>query len=67
MIKGLCVETIRELEQIVLDCSRSKFSEFDLWSKVDGNQEVSLFAIVEADCLRYIGGSWISQSPARDE
>ncbi len=67
MIKGLCVETICELEQIALNCSRSKFSEFDLWSNVDGNQEVSLFAIVEADCRGYIGGSWISQSAARDE
>ncbi len=36
-------ETIRELETLISDCSRSKISEYDLWTKADGKQEVKAY------------------------
>ena len=36
-------ETIRELEQIIEKSSGSKISEYDLWSKEDGKQEVKVY------------------------
>ncbi len=36
-------ETIRELETLISDCSRCKISQYDLWTKADGKQEVEAY------------------------
>ena len=59
VIEDIRAETIRELETLVSDCSRSKISEYNLWTKADGKQEVkaylrSLKQIVE-DILADLG------------
>ena len=43
VIEDIHAETIRELEILVSDCSRSKISEYDLWTKDDGKQEVKVY------------------------
>jgi hypothetical protein len=43
VIKDIRAEKIRELETLIADCSRSKISEYDLWTKGDGKQEVKVF------------------------
>ena len=43
VIEDIHAETIRELETLVSDCSRSKISEYDLWTKDDGKQEVKVY------------------------
>ena len=55
VIEDIRAETIRELETLISDCSRSKISEYDFWTKGDGKQEVkaylrSLKHIVEDIC-----------------
>ena len=41
--EGIRAETIRELEHLIADCSRSKISEYDLWTQADGKQEVKVY------------------------
>jgi hypothetical protein len=43
VIEDIRAETIRELETLISDCSRSKISEYDLWTKADGKQEVKAY------------------------
>ena len=43
VIEDIHAETIRELETLISDCSRSKISEYDLWTKADGKQEVKVY------------------------
>ena len=43
VIEDIRCETIRELEQITEKSSGSKISEYDLWTKDDGKQEVKVF------------------------
>ena len=43
VIEDIRAETIRELETLISDCSKSKISEYDLWTKADGKQEVKVF------------------------
>ena len=43
MIEDIRADTIRELETLISDCSRSKISEYDLWTKADGKQEVKAY------------------------
>ena len=33
MVEDIHAETIRELETLISDCSRSKVSEYDLWTQ----------------------------------
>ena len=52
-------ETIRELETLISDCSRSKISEYDLWTKADGKQEVKAYLrnlkVIVQDILANLG------------
>ncbi len=43
VIEDIRVETVRELETLIADCSRSYISEYDLWTKGDGKQVVKAF------------------------
>ena len=43
VIEDIRAETIRELETLIWDCSRNKISEYDLWTKADGKQEVKVY------------------------
>ena len=43
VIEDIHAETIRELETLISDCSRSKISEYDLWTQGDGKQEVKVY------------------------
>ena len=43
VIQDIRAETIRELEHLIADCSRSKISEYDLWTQADGKQEVKVY------------------------
>ena len=43
VIEDIRAETIRELEHLIADCSRSKISGYDLWTQVDGKQEVKVY------------------------
>jgi hypothetical protein len=43
VIEDIRAETIRELEHRIADCSRSKISEYDLWTQADGKQEVKVY------------------------
>jgi hypothetical protein len=43
VIEDIRSETIRELETLISDCSRSKISEYDLWTQGDGKQEVKVY------------------------
>ena len=59
IVEDLHAESIREIEKIISDSSASKISEFDLWKKIDGEQETrvclrSLRHIVE-DLLAEMG------------
>ncbi len=40
VIEDIRAENIRALETLIADCSRSKISVYDLWTKGDGKQEV---------------------------
>ncbi len=40
VIEDIRVETTRELETLISDCSRCKISQYDLWTKADDKQEV---------------------------
>ena len=33
--EGIRAETIRELEHLIADCSRSSISEYDVWTQAD--------------------------------
>ena len=43
VIEDIRAETIRELETLISDCSKSKISEYDLWTQGDGKQEVKVY------------------------
>ena len=43
VIEDIRAETIRKLETLISDCSRSEISEYDLWTKADGKQEVKVY------------------------
>jgi hypothetical protein len=43
VVEDIHAETIRELETLISDCSRSKISEYDLWTQGDGKQEVKAY------------------------
>ncbi len=43
VIEDIRAETIREQETLISDCSRCKISQYDLWTKVDGKQEVKAY------------------------
>ena len=43
VIENIRAETIRELETVISDCSRSKLPEYDLWTKADGKQRANVF------------------------
>ena len=43
VIEDIRAETIRELETLISDCSRCKISQYDLWTKADGKQEVKVY------------------------
>ncbi len=59
MIEDIRAETIRELEALISDCSRSKISEYDLWTKADGKQEVKAYLrnlkVIVQDILADLG------------
>jgi hypothetical protein len=40
VIEDIRAETIRELEALISDCSRCKISQYNLWTKANGKQEV---------------------------
>ena len=59
VIEDINADSIRELEKMISDTSKSKISEFDLWKKIDGKQEVkgylrSLQRIIE-DLVAHLG------------
>jgi hypothetical protein len=62
VIEDTRAETIQELETLISDCSRSKISEYDLWTKADGKQEVKAYLKV-IDNPRHFGGSRIKKYP----
>ena len=59
VIEDIRAETIRELETLISDCSRSKISEYDLWTKADGKQEVKAYLrnlkVIVQDILADLG------------
>ena len=40
VIEDIHADSIREIEKMISDSSSSKISEFDLWKKIDGKQDV---------------------------
>ncbi len=59
IIEDLHADYMREIEKIITDSSASKISEFNLWRKIDGMQDVQvcvrvLLHIVE-DLLAELG------------
>jgi hypothetical protein len=43
IVEDLHAESIREIEKMISDSSASKISEFDLWGKMDGKQEIKVY------------------------
>ena len=43
VIEDIHAETIRELETLISDYSRCKISQYDLWTKAYGKQEVKAY------------------------
>ncbi len=43
IIEDLYADSIREIERMITDSSASKISEFDLWRKIDGIQDVKIY------------------------
>ena len=43
VIEDIHADSIREIEKMISDSSRSKISEFDLWKKIDGKQDVKAY------------------------
>ena len=59
VIEDIHADSIREIEKMISDSSSSKISEFDLWKKIDGKQDVkaylrSLRRIIE-DLVAHLG------------
>ena len=59
VIEDIHADSIREIEKMISDSSTSKISEFDLWKKIDGKQDVkgylrSLQRIIE-DLVAHLG------------
>ena len=59
VIEDIHADLIREIEKMISDSSTSKISEFDLWQKIDGKQDVkaylrSLRRIIE-DLVAHLG------------
>jgi hypothetical protein len=43
VIEDIHAETIREMEMLISECSRSKISGYGLWTKDDDKQEVEVY------------------------
>jgi hypothetical protein len=43
VIEDIHADSIREIEKMISDSSSSKISEFDLWRKIDGKQDVKVY------------------------
>jgi hypothetical protein len=59
ILKDLHVDSIREIEKLISDSCKGKIREYDLWTEMDGLQEVKLYLrtlrqIIE-DLLRHLG------------
>ena len=59
IIEDLRADSIREIEKLISDSCRGKITEYDLWTEMDGLQEVKLYVrnlrhIIE-DLLRHLG------------
>ncbi len=59
VIEDVHADTMQEIKKMISDSSTSKISEFDLWKKIDGKQDVkgylrSLQRIIE-DLVAYLG------------
>ncbi len=66
VIGDIHVDSIREIEKIISDSSRSKISEFDLWIKIDGKQDVKVYLRSLWRIIEYFGdASWISDIERR--
>jgi hypothetical protein len=59
IIEDLRADSIREIEKLISDSCRGKITEYDLWTGMDGLQEVKVYVrtlrhIIE-DLLRHLG------------
>ena len=43
VIEDIQADSIREIQKMISDSSSSKISEFDLWRKIDGKQDVKVY------------------------
>ena len=42
-VPDIHADSIREIEKMITDSSSSKISEFDLWRKINGKQDVKVY------------------------
>ena len=42
-VKDLHAHSIRKIEKLISDSCRGKITEYDLWTEMDGLQEVKLY------------------------
>jgi hypothetical protein len=59
ILEDLHADSIREIEKLISDSCKGKIKEYDLWTEMDGLQEVKLYLrtlrqIIE-DLLRHLG------------
>ena len=59
VLEDLHADSIREIEKLISDSCKGKITEYDLWTEMDGLQEVKLYLrtlrqIIE-DLLRHLG------------
>ena len=62
IVEDLNAESIREIEKMISDSSSSKISEFDIWEKIDGEQEIKVYL----RSLRHIVEDLLAEMGYRD-